>query len=377
VPDPENVFQIKEFLKKNIEISLSLKEDNQAVRTQRKLQHIFTKRFSNKKSQKLFEIVLDHAEKAERACPQSGHELLRKFCGLEGKYQFTNPSKKLEVVDLIKNLNVSALSTSILTELLNHCNAGTKIKLNKSSNQKTYVEISNSYQFSAVQLSTPKKTQETDCKIFVIDGFIEDVSELHHLFYHFSNNEKETPFVIFCRGASDDVVSTISVNNARSSFKCYAYKISFDAENVNTLVDIAVVSGCDVTSSLKGELISSIKVENVKHVDSFTQSGGRVLIKCDASKSRVRSHLNNLNKKLADCNEIEKEYILKRISNLSANRIDVFIPDDMNYYARSQELDEGIRLILSIMNKSFLVDDAVNLYFSSLEKSIRSISSVI
>jgi len=101
------------------------------------------------------------------------------------------------------------------------------------------------------------------------------------------------------------------------------------------------------------------------------------MIKCASSKNRVKMHINNLKKKLTDCNELEKDYIHKRITSLTANRIDVFLPDDMNYYARTQELDEGIRLILSVMNKSFLVNDAANLYFSSLEKTLHSISDII
>jgi len=377
VLESQSISHLKEFLKKNISVALSLREDHAEIRTQRKLQHIFSKRFENKQTQKLFEILLDHAERAERSCPQAGHELLKKFSGLHEKNSFSAPGSKLDVIDLIKNLNVSPLSTSLLVEILEYCNVNSKIKLNKSSNQKTYIEISNSYQFAVAPLTSIKRSQETNCKIFVIDGFVEDVAELHHLFYHFSSNEKETPFAIFCRGMSDDVLNTIAVNNSRGSFRCYPYKVNFDAESVNTLVDIAVVAGGDVTSSLKGELISSIKLDSVNRVDSFSQTGNLVMIKCNSSKNRVKTHVNNLQKKLSECNELEKDYIHKRLSSLTANRIDVFIPDDMNYYSRTQELDEGIRLILSVMNKSFLVDEAVNLYFSCLEKAFSSISEII
>ena len=88
-------------------------------------------------------------------------------------------------------------------------------------------------------------------------------------------------------------------------------------------------------------------------------------------------HSKNLKKKLLDCSELEKDFIHKRLRGLSGNSIEIAIPDDINYFSRSQEIDEGIRLILSVMNKSFVLNQAVALYYNSLENTLKSIADVV
>jgi len=73
-----DIATIKSFLSKNIHVENSLRFDNNKLRTQRNLQHFFSKRFSGSE-QKIFEIVLDHVERAERACPQAGKLLIKKL----------------------------------------------------------------------------------------------------------------------------------------------------------------------------------------------------------------------------------------------------------------------------------------------------------
>jgi len=247
----------------------------------------------------------------------------------------------------------------------------------KSINDRSYLEISNNYQFEVNVLTSSKKLQGKNSKVFVIDGFIESVSEIHHILYHFSTQEQTTPFLLVCRGASEDVLSTINVNNSRNAFSCHVLKVDFTIENVNLLVDIAVVSGSDVTSSLKGDLISSIKLDNSTTIDSFLITPTGLSIKNTKSKLRVAIHTSNLKKKLLNCNDVEKDFIHKRLKGLCANSIEIAIPDDINYFSRSQEIDEGIRLILSIMNNSFMLTEAASIYYLSLQNALKSISEIV
>lgn len=371
----KDISLIKSFLIKNVEVTSSLKFDNHKLRTQRCLQHIFSKRFVGSK-QKIFELVLDHAERAERSCSKAGVMLLKKFAGINIE-NYANPMDKKAVIDQLENLRLSKISESILIEILNFCNSETKLKLIKSINEKSYVEVSNDYQFDVTSLLPVKRNLDKNCKIFVIDGYLESVSEIHHILQYFSTEEQNTPFVLFCRGASNDILSTINVNNTRNAFRCYIFKVDFTVENVNLLVDIAVTCGVDVTSSLKGDLISSIKLEKSAIIDSIAITDSSLAIKCKTTKKSVFLHSKNLKKKLLDCSELEKDFIHKRLRGLSGNSIEIAIPDDINYFSRSQEIDEGIRLILSVMNKSFVLNQAVTLYYNSLENTLKSIADVV
>jgi len=371
---------IKSFLKENSNVEFSLKfEKDGSLRSQRKLQHLFCKRFSDKKTQKLFEIILDFAEKSERSCPGAGSEMIKIFSGisLELSLKKDVPKTKKDLEKEIDRLNLTLKSSSLLKEVLTLCHAHTRIKLKKSINDKTFIESSNSYHFNVESLVKQKRSHIKSLKAVCIDGFVEDVSELHHLFQHFSTNETGRPLAIFCRGMSDDVLNTISVNNNRESLTCFPFKVQFDVENVNTLVDIAVVAGCDVVSCLKGELISSINVSNLRDIDSMLIINDGILLKNSRTTDVVRSHIDRLKKKAEDSREESKEFIFKRIKSLSANSIDIAIPDDINFYSFSQEIDEGIRLITAAMSKRIDAEKHAKEFSVKLEAVINNIGEIL
>jgi len=342
---------IKKYLRENFQVEKSLMLDGKNLRSQRKLQHIFFKRFSDSKTQKLFEIVLMHSEKVERISPGSGIELLKRYANLHDSQKLFKPINLEDLNHLIKDRNFSTITQSILLECLKYCKPTSRLNIKKSINQKTYVEVSSRYNFLVESLTKNKTNNGSNAKLILIDGFIENVSEIHHIFHYFSTKEPATPFLIFCRGMSDDVLSTISTNNQRGSFNCHPYKVNFDLESANTLVDIAVISGCDVISSLKGELISSIQLDSLKTIDYFSNNNQGISIKNSKYNENVRIHVSRLKKKLDEVTNEGKKYLIQRIKSLSANLIDVAIPDDINYFSRSQELDEGIRILISYINK--------------------------
>jgi hypothetical protein len=152
---------------------------------------------------------------------------------------------------------------------------------------------------------------------------------------------------------SEDVLHTIKVNNERKTLQVYPFLVPFDAENVNTIVDIAVVSDSDVTSSLKGDLISTIDLKKLgcAHGCSFT-SAGSINIKKAKNKKRIQDHVDVLKKTLDERKELS-EIFTKRIRSLSTSCLEISIPDDVDYYSKSQQIDEGIRILSSVINNTF------------------------
>lgn len=368
---------IKKYLRENFQVEKSLMLDGKTLRSQRKLQHIFFKRFSDSKTQRLFEIVLMHSEKAERISPGSGIELLKRYANLHTSQKLSKPINLEDLKRLIKDRNFSTITQSILIECLKYCKPTSKINIKKSINQKTYVEVSNRYNFLVENLTKNKINNGSNAKLILIDGFIENVSEIHHIFHYFSTKEPATPFLIFCRGMSDDVLSTISTNNQRGSFNCHPYKVNFDLESANTLVDIAVISGCDVISSLKGDLISSIQLESLKKIDYFSNNNQGISIKNSKNNESVRIHVGRLKKKLDEVPDEGKKYLIQRIKSLSANSIDIAIPDDINYFSRSQELDEGIRILISYVNKCPDTEIVLKEFQKKLLDTIDNIATIV
>lgn len=368
---------IKKYLRENLQVEKSLMLDGKNLRSQRRLQHVFFKRFTDSSTQKLFEIVLMHAEKVERTCPGSGIQLLKRYANLHDTTISSRPYSLNDLKKYISDRNFSSMTQHMLLECLKYCKPTSKINIKKSINQKAYLEISNRYNFAVESLLNNKSVNGIHAKVIVIDGYVENVAELHHIFQHFSTKEQTTPFLIFCRGMSDDVLSTISTNNQRSAFNCHPFKVNFDLDSVNTLVDIAIVSGCDVVSSLKGELISSIPLDNLKKVDYFSRTSQGISIKNFNTVESVKLHVNRIRRKIDEAPEEGKKYLFQRIKSLSANSIDIAIPDDINFFSRSQELDEGIRILISYINKGPDTETLVQEFQKKLSDVIDNIADII
>jgi len=112
-------------------------------------------------------------------------------------------------------------------------------------------------------------------------------------------------------------------------------------------------------------------------VDYFVKTSQGISLKNSKNLTGIKQHIDRLRLKSEDVVEDAKKYIFQRIKSLSANSVDIVIPDDINYYARSQELDEGIRILITYINKGPDVEIVVNEYQKKLSTSISKISAII
>ncbi len=154
-----------------------------------------------------------------------------------------------------------------------------------------------------------------NCSICLVDGIVENVGEIHHLLEFF--NESKTPLLIAARGFSDDVISTLSTNMVRKTLNCMPFVVGVNERSVNTLADMGVLCGCDVVSSLKGELISSIDPQSLTTVNNISHSIGSLTISCSPNPHTVSSHKLRIEEKMMESHEIMSDYFLQRINFLS------------------------------------------------------------
>lgn len=348
--------EVKKIIIDNLLIETSLCSWD--LKTKRKLQHFSFIKTKNEKIRKKFELILDHAFAAEKECPGAGHFFLRYLVNQE-EINYVIPRNRLDLIDLLKSKSLSKNVVEILKTCLEMSSKNTKITIKKSSNNSTCLELFDGYTFEVQSLLKIKNLELKNTKIICIDGYIESVSEIHHLLERLSETKEQA--VLFCRGMSNDVLNTIKVNLDRQTITLYPYIVNFDVFDANKLVDIAVVSNNDIVTSLKGNLISSIDLEKIKSVDSCSCSQSIVRIKNQKSSKRIEEHILHLKKLLEERPEIE-EILAKRLKSLTSNCLDISIPDDMNFYSNCQQLDEGIRIISSVINKIYQPNKTVRKY---------------
>lgn len=344
----ESLEKVRSFIRQNLSVELSL--DVTTGRTRRGLQHFSSLKSHDLETRVLYDVVNSYAHQAEKSCPGSGLFLLKMFTSSTVEDSSHQKKDKKSVLKVLRGRNYSRKVSDILAYTVEACNENTKISVKKSSNHKTFIEQIDGYTFHCSPLLKSENANLQSPKVACIDGYIESVSELHMLLTGLSENGQ--PCLFFCRGMSSDVLHTIKVNNDRKTLSLHPFLVPFDLDNVNTIVDLAVVCGTDVVSTTKGQLISTVTVDKLCSIESATINGSEISIENSSSRERVENHVKNLLKNIEERQELS-ELLSKRLRSLNTNRLEISLPDDMNFYSDSQQLDEGIRTIMSFISNSY------------------------
>lgn len=363
--------ELKLDIIKNLDVCMSLDCTGSEPRTKRGLQHMMGKKYSDPKKSAVYESIMNHAIRSELSCPGSGLIFLRLLSGVDGEIDNGLVRNKTDIINILKCRNFDDKVLQLLETSIEHLSNVTQLSIKKISNKNNYIELVDGFTFKVKNLLKDANypIELVDAKVLCIDGYTESVSEIHHLFSFIA--EKKDICLIFSRGMSEDVLHTIKVNNDRKIFHTIPFVIPFDPENVNTIVDIAVVSGTDVISSTKGNLISSIDLQTLGKIDSCVLSLENLRIKNSSTKNSVKTHRNSLKKLLEDRPELE-HIVSSRLRCLSSSCINFCIPDDINFYSTSQQLDEGIRIISSIVNNTYSPSHAAKSFLNSYYKTFET-----
>lgn len=386
--------RIEKELSKVDDLVLIQKDDGLSFET--KYQFIMSLKTDNQVQKILLEQIIFYALKSEKFCPgtfdSTIQNIAEKRSNLRGGFDqsiFENISAMARRHSQIQDLDnlifdqltqKDPLISSIVKSAIDLSGFGGKISIQRSESSTPSVELVNGYTFY-VNLGWDLSTCLLKPRIVCIDGYVESVSEIHHLLESFGET-KETGLIL-ARGFSNDVLHTLRINWDRGSLKVVPAISSFDLEGMNMLVDIATVSCGDVVSSSKGELISSIRIENHPTVDEIHVSPRRVVIRNKRGLERVKEHLNKLKEKREEKSEIEdvSRLIDKRIRSLIPNQAVIRIPNDSKAVLRTQLIDLALRKISFFT--SFGVDESNNElkisgYFSQLFwRNILNIGGII
>lgn len=320
------------------------------------IQAISGYRFSDAQTSQIHQLIVSFAQDAERMAPGSflgTLEWLRKFSNNYIAYSTTpiiyDYSRASSIngeipshcdIDAIINFHCGSdivLKNMLLTAIDYVGNVG-RIAVEKSNNDTDSVEYVVGYKFNSIS-DIPEKY--INCKVSVIDGYIDSVSEVHKLFTR--ANETKISCVIFCRGAAEDVRNTAVVNHRRGTMNVNIVVLPFDLDGINTIADIAAVCGCKPTSTATGDLIFGIDFDELPLVESIVVDGNSTTIKCARTFQNVEYHKQEIRKKMKDCVDDLRDLYIKRLKSLNSNSCVIRIANNLDFVSRSQKLDYAIR----------------------------------
>lgn len=343
----------------------------------------------------IYDIIMNAAISAEMISPGSFEKTLNLIVNSYSGNQHLNDKKKIGVnLDGKNNMMVRHQSTvdwetavnrfiatlgidfDMFMDAIKLAGFAGKIQIEKSVNEHDIIHKRSGFNFSLQTFGNIKRLLNT--KIVIIDGLIENVSEVHNMLTVCS--ETKCPLTIVARGYSDDVLNTINVNNLRGSFQVLPLAAKFDIATANTLVDIAVISKSDIISSLKGELISTVKFDTLKYVDEINVNGDIVTVKNCVD---VTTHIKQLQKKREEVDESVQYVYDDRIKSLSQNLVILKLKNDINFVNRAQKFDVAIRTLQSYIKFGIYEDElaatqyASEVYSRSCLRMINSLGAII
>ena len=229
-----------------------------------------------------------------------------------------------------------------LSTVLRLAEADGNIFLKREYVVKTVLEKMDGYIFN---LESPVKCQfdERNVKCFIVDGFVESVGEIHGILEHLSTNN--VPGIIFARNFANDVISTIQHNRATGRLNVLPIQVRFDLEDLNTLVDLAMISAGDLVSSDKGDLIRTISADSAPRLERVIYKNGKLMMINPSTNRNVKIHLKNLQKRAADADEVRRKMLEGRMATLSTNCLKISIPIGKQHDHVESVLDSFLRMV--------------------------------
>ena len=301
----------------------------------------------------LLKCMLD----AENMSAGGSYVHLLHLAGIIDDFEIVGLRFSLNDLQLALSSFIGKMAASIVSDAIKIAGRNGKIFLDSSEPQKS--EISFGTQnckwappesfFTTIKLP---KISVQNCRVAFIDGIIESVSECHKIF-QWSYDEK-TPVVIFARGFAEEVIATAGVNIQRQTAQVVPILISFDEVGVNSFGDIASCFGSDVISADKGQLVSSLDLNQSVKVDRITVTSKSCEI--EFHNNLVDSVVERLSKKLSAAEAGQSDLIKKRIDALGTGSVTIKIGTDQKNLAGIQKdrVDFGIRFVKSCLSHGII-----------------------
>jgi len=219
------------------------------------------------------------------------------------------------------------------------------------------------------------KVEVQNCSVVFIDGIIESVAECHRLFN--DAYEKSVPVVIFARGFAQEVIATAAVNTQRKTAVVVPIVVPFDEVGVNALGDIASCFNSELISSDKGQLISSVNLNDC--AKALRISSSSVSTEIEHRDNYVDNVIRKLLSKLSSADENHAPIVRSRIKALGSGLVTIKVGNDKRSILgiKKDRVDFGLRYTRSCMLSGLTEYCGLFLPFSSVKIGVQSADSFL
>jgi hypothetical protein len=288
--------------------------------------HIFLKAFISfakeyvKKEELIYGQLVEHNQREEE-------KYLQKILGT------CYPASYSQVSDLVDQVAEDAVVATVVKEATKLAGIEGNVVIEECDGTNVVVELQFGYNFKVFPFKgfIPQfgTWLRSNAKVLLVDGLLEKVSEMDKILM--KSFETKVPLIIIAQGFSEEVIATIHANVTRGGFDIMPIRLEQTLDALNMLNDIAVVSGCDVVSTLKGEMLTYVDYDSLPVVERVSLTEKVLTLHNSKTRGNVLAHLNYLNTRRKDQSERTDvsdlaDLTTKRIQNLLAHVVKVSIP---------------------------------------------------
>lgn len=255
-----------------------------------------------------------------------------------------------------------------------------KIFVENSTRHSNYIiESKAGYSFSLNPFSIilnghhNKTWDRREPKILIVDGLVEKVSEIDQVLN--KAMEAKQPLVIIASGFSEEVVSTIKVNNDKGNFDIMPIRMHHDLASINIIRDIGVVCNSTPVTHVLGQLLSFVKWDDLVTVDHIVVGADTTTIEFHKSSVAVSEHIRDLVSRRQSPDTIEdiRNLIDDRLKSLVGHSVTLILPQMSTMQSDSHrvKIDLSLRNCKTVMSYGSLdLEKLLELYKDRLESPL-------
>jgi hypothetical protein len=200
---------------------------------------------------------------------------------------------------------------------------GSSVSVKKGQQERNWVGVKRGLSLRVWRDSRFSCSREVvNPKVILFDGTIETVGQIHRLLEE--SAERGVSFLIVCRGHTDDVGNTVSVNTMRGTVKVSLAISRLDDLTVGTIDDLSAYLGARVISAQSGESIST-SLKDANEVAGKFWFDGDCIRSNAAPSDGILSHIASLRRDAERGDQSVVDFLNSRILGLSSSRIEVIL----------------------------------------------------
>jgi chaperonin GroEL (HSP60 family) len=169
--------------------------------------------------------------------------------------------------------------------------------------------------------------QRPQCKVLLVDGLIESVSEIEGILN--ALYEHKQPMAIIAQGFSEEVVATLKANQEKGNFDAIPIRIMPDVNSLNMINDMSCVCNTQHITHLKGQMLAFVKYEELPTIEYVKCYKDTLVLENSSSAAFVNDQIRYLLEKRAAESAIEdiQNIIDLRLRSLAGNSVVISLPD--------------------------------------------------